>query len=533
MAITREEYLAKKQIMDILSKQGYPTYAHLLDLFDLNLTNDPNVVAYMIPNQGVIVLNRNLDIDQVSTFVRHEILHEYLAHQLRMMRHLNISDYNEFVAKDPNLHQLINIAGDYEISNRGYTDKDKDIARNIKLNGQTLQGLVTEDEHPDWVDMGIEEMFDNLNKEYQEQKEQLKPLLDLIQQLNKQTDDQIQKAEQMEREANDISDQLDNDSESNSGSSSDSNDNDSGKDNQQASGGDSNDSDSKDSDSKNNDQAGSSGKDSDKKDELSDKAKKISKAAKDAADEMKDKKDGEGDGKVFDSPEEQKKQIRISKRLERIEKAFNDLKDELTDEAQVNIAKEKAIKADRELKAYRADPMHKFEASLNDFIKRAVSVKRQPSWSRPNRRYQGTGIYAQGRTIQPNPIPKINVYFDQSGSWDEEDIQLGIKAINVLKQYIQQGKIKVNLYYFSDTVCSTAREARSQGGTNGQPILNHITATRPDNVIVLTDNDIDDCRTNVTVPGAVWFLWKDGKRSDNLIDHLHGEKKTEMFDLNF
>lgn len=505
MAITREEYLAKKQIMDILSKQGYPTYAHLLDLFDLNLTNDPNVVAYMIPNQGVIVLNRNLDIDQVSTFVRHEILHEYLAHQLRMMRHLNISDYNEFAAKDPNLHQLINIAGDYEISNRGYTDKDKAIARNIKLNGQTLQGLVTEDEHPDWVDMGIEEMFDNLNKEYQEQKEQLKPLLDLIQQLNKQTDDQIQKAEQMEREANDISDQLDNDSESNSESSSD-------------------------SDSKNNNQ---SQKASDKKDELSDEAKKIAKAAKDAADQMKDKKDGEGDEGVFDSPEEQKKQIRISKRLERIEKAFNDLKDELTDEAQVNIAKEKAIKADRELQAYRADPIHRFQASLDDFIKRAVSVKRQPSWSRPNRRYQGTGIYAQGRAIQPNPIPKINVYFDQSGSWDEEDIQLGIKAINILKQYIQQGKIKVNLYYFSDTVCSTAREARSQGGTEGQPILNHIIATRPDNVIILTDHDIDDCKTNVTVPGAVWFLWRDGLRSDNLIDHLHGEKKTEMFDLNF
>ena len=166
MAVTREEYLGKKQIMDRLSREGYPTYASLLDLFDLNLTNDPQVVGYMIPDRGVIVVNRNLDIEQVSTIVRHEILHEYLAHQLRMQRHLGKDVYDN---RDATIHELINIAGDYEISNRGYTDKDKDIVRAIKLNGETLRGLVTEDDHPDWVDLTIEEMFDKLYQEYQEE----------------------------------------------------------------------------------------------------------------------------------------------------------------------------------------------------------------------------------------------------------------------------------------------------------------------------------------------------------------------------
>lgn len=146
MAITRQEYLAKKQLMKKLSEEGYPTYAELLDLFDVHLTADPKVIGYMIPDKGVIVLNKNLDIDQVSTIVRHEILHEYLSHQLRMRKHLGADAYDN---RSPTIHQLINIAADYEISNRGYTEKDKKVSRALKLNGETLKGLVTEDDHPD------------------------------------------------------------------------------------------------------------------------------------------------------------------------------------------------------------------------------------------------------------------------------------------------------------------------------------------------------------------------------------------------
>jgi hypothetical protein len=267
MAVTKEEYLAKKQIMDILSKQGYPTYAHLLDLFDLNLTNDPSVVGYMIPDKGVIVLNRNLDIDQVSTIVRHEILHEYLSHQLRMQRHLGKEKYDN---RTPTLHQLINIAGDYEISNRGYTEKDKNIVRAIRLNGEVLKGLVTEDDHPDWVNLTIEEMFDKLYDEYKEDEEAFKELLDMIQKLNQQGNEEIQKAEEIAREAADISDELD------GGGSGDGDDSEDGND---SSSGDSG----KDSDGKPGSDAGGEhqkgGSIKDMGDEA-EKAKEISKAAK-------------------------------------------------------------------------------------------------------------------------------------------------------------------------------------------------------------------------------------------------------------
>ena len=88
MAMTRKEQLAKEQIIRVLQTTGYPTYASLLDLFHVNLTEDPNVVAYMEPGKGRIVINSGLDITQVSTVVRHEILHEYLNHHKRLLNKL-------------------------------------------------------------------------------------------------------------------------------------------------------------------------------------------------------------------------------------------------------------------------------------------------------------------------------------------------------------------------------------------------------------------------------------------------------------
>ena len=38
---------AKKQLKKKLREQGYATYARLLDLFDVYLTDDPEHIAYM------------------------------------------------------------------------------------------------------------------------------------------------------------------------------------------------------------------------------------------------------------------------------------------------------------------------------------------------------------------------------------------------------------------------------------------------------------------------------------------------------
>ena len=86
MSMTKLERLAKEEVLTILSEEGYPTYAKLLSKFELNLTADPGVVGYMEPAKGRIVLNRGLDIEQVSVIARHEILHFYLEHERRLLQ---------------------------------------------------------------------------------------------------------------------------------------------------------------------------------------------------------------------------------------------------------------------------------------------------------------------------------------------------------------------------------------------------------------------------------------------------------------
>ena len=187
MSMTREEKIAKSYLKRVLNTGGYPTYAKLFDKFEFNFTNDPGVVAYLDVRNGIIVANRGLDENQISVIIRHEILHNYLNHEKRLLDKLakekgldpdTLDDIPiEDLRRDLYSNTDFNIAGDYEISNRGYTDKDKETVRNIQLNGRILSGLVTEDDHPEWVDMSIEELFDEIRKE----KDKIKPEDNVIQ----------------------------------------------------------------------------------------------------------------------------------------------------------------------------------------------------------------------------------------------------------------------------------------------------------------------------------------------------------------
>jgi hypothetical protein len=89
------------------------------------------------------------------------------------------------------------------------------------------------------------------------------------------------------------------------------------------------------------------------------------------------------------------------------------------------------------------------------------------------------------------------------------------------------------LYYFSDAVYTDEQRAIKGGHTTqGLPIIQHINETHPDNVIILTDSDIDanNQLPDTKVPGGVWLLFYEG-RSKNLMDHLSGRKLTRYFDI--
>ena len=175
--MTREERATQIDLANRLGEQGYATYAKLFMLFELRLTSDPRAIGYMEPGKGRITLNRTIEPHQMLLTIRHEILHEYLSHELRLLEHL-AEKYPELDGDEVSLKDILykddtfNYAADYEISNRGYTEQDKQDIRHIKFNGQIVSGLVTEDKHPDWIDMSVEEMYDLLQDEKDAQQNQ-------------------------------------------------------------------------------------------------------------------------------------------------------------------------------------------------------------------------------------------------------------------------------------------------------------------------------------------------------------------------
>lgn len=165
-------------LINHLIKSGYETYSNILKTLKFQLL-DPKSddVAYITEDELIptVAVNGSLDIDCISVILRHEILHYWLEHGIRSQKFAaqqlgfdldnltpnQVKEITNFVYGN----QKSNIAADYEISNRGYTDKDKEIARNIKLGNDVVCGLVTEDKHPDWLNLTYEEMYERLLQE--------------------------------------------------------------------------------------------------------------------------------------------------------------------------------------------------------------------------------------------------------------------------------------------------------------------------------------------------------------------------------
>lgn len=521
MAMTKEEWYAKQEILDNLSENGYPSYAKLLDKFDINLTSDPKVVGYTEPSRGRVVLNRGLAIDQVSTIVRHEILHNFLKHMQRMEDKLGKDVWEN---RSSQMHEASNIAGDYEISNRGYTQKDKEIARSIYLNGQVLQGLVTEDQHPDWVDLSLEEMYDKVMEEKEKAQQDASNQMqgDPKQgggkssgkgqpQIGDKGDQQIQEAEDIERQAKAVLD-------------------DAGDVVKQAK------------------QSGDSEAEKDAKD-AKDKAKEAGDAAKDIKDALKDSKSGKPESDPSKSKSLEKDGVptekkpfgdpaKIEARLKDLKRLLDDIEEgsTLLEESETAKKTERKLEADKRAKEYRDSPLNRFRESLNAFFRKETDYGRGKTWRRFSKNYSDSNIIRKGTARNvAGRIPVINVYFDRSASWDDEKIKVGSQAVATLNKYVQRGEAIMKVYYFSDEIFSDKDSSLANQATSAGPdIVEHARDTRADNVIVMTDDDTNSQGnwniSPLTVPGMVWYLAKGGTPS-KMMEFLRGRAGTKLFEI--
>lgn len=215
--------------------------------------------------------------------------------------------------------------------------------------------------------------------------------------------------------------------------------------------------------------------------------------------------------------------------------------DKIRDEHQATRAREQEVD---KYKAKAPSSFKGFQEFLNSLY-RAIALQvqtnelRDDSWSAINRRYSGTGVLKQGQKIQDIPdkkIPVIDFYFDQSGSWGEDDLKVGMKAVSQLASMEEKGQIKLNIFYFADKVSSTP----TSGGTSGwNEIVKNVIATQATNVIIMTDGDMQNWWSpqnkqplRYTIPGYVWYLWRDGINAPRLPHDLKGRGGVMQFSFN-
>lgn len=210
-------------------------------------------------------------------------------------------------------------------------------------------------------------------------------------------------------------------------------------------------------------------------------------------------------------------------------------------------AEAQAVKArEKESDKYKARSASSFKG-FQDFLNslyRAVALQvhveetNDDSWSALNRRYGGSGVLQPGKRLNELPnkkIPVIDFYFDCSGSWTDRDLAVGQKAVNKLVEMEENGDIKINIFYFANNVFNDVASARAQGGTRAwNDIVKNIIATQATNVIIMTDSDMEDWwegpkALSYTVPGYVWYLWRDGDNAPRLPRDLKGRGGTQQF----
>lgn len=174
----------KKKLIALLRDDGkghhHAKYAERLEKFDIQivpLKADPSFTAAIAFDHGIIYIGEGFLTDpatfyQLNVLIRHELAHNLLMHQVRMAYKIG-EEAHLHMSLSSSLHELQNIIADDEISNRKYSEEDKIVVRNMTLNGRVIGGLVTEDHRKSWINMSIEEMYDQICNEIDEIQKQL------------------------------------------------------------------------------------------------------------------------------------------------------------------------------------------------------------------------------------------------------------------------------------------------------------------------------------------------------------------------
>lgn len=177
--MTDRERKVKKALCQLLIDKGHRKYAERFWKLDFNIIDSkehPDFTAAISFDDATVFISDGFlgsgqgIFNQLDVLLRHEMAHNLMMHQIRMMyvfKKLHANDPDEayeHIRYSSSLHTILNIIEDFEISNKRYSASDKQIVRNMMLNGEVIGGLITED-HRGWDKLSLEAMYDELTKD--------------------------------------------------------------------------------------------------------------------------------------------------------------------------------------------------------------------------------------------------------------------------------------------------------------------------------------------------------------------------------
>ena len=194
------------------------------------------------------------------------------------------------------------------------------------------------------------------------------------------------------------------------------------------------------------------------------------------------------------------------------------------------------------IKKYKAKPTcgtrQRFSHEIFSCIKSQITMvlRQVPSYlALSKRQLAGIDVIEPGvvsEYIKEKDIPSIDVYYDQSGSWDESAIAAGNNAISCLNYFVKKKLCKINIYYFAEHIGTVNDETVIGQGTYAWPeIMHNIEVKKPQNVIIMTDSDRKDLagKESYRVKGAVWWIWRSKEVAcPELMEDLYGSVNKQF-----
>ena len=222
---------------------------------------------------------------------------------------------------------------------------------------------------------------------------------------------------------------------------------------------------------------------------------------------------------------------------------------ELENEMELDLSKDhqKTKAREKEKQNYvKVGSLEEFKINFYNAINNQVEMVRQEyqTYNEINAEYESEDVIMKADAIQEIPEevkPIVDIYFDVSSSWEPDDIEIGKKAVATIKEFEDAGDVILNIFYFSNGVGTSFQGTRAtwgQGTWGWREVLKNIKATEAQNIIVMTDNDIDtivppshDAQHGPTlkVDGCVWFLWKNGLASTWCTKRLIGKQGSYQY----